>query len=560
MHDEHIYAPTALSAPTPRRRIRSNNIFARPTEAMQEILRIGQSSLAISASVQPEISSNRKRPRPYALLLRQVLSKRVPTLFLVGLGVLSGISIVVRWTMDTSPMTMMITTIRGRSPLSTRETRPLTVRLLGDGGIDSFSLLRTERLKPLANVVLENHTNPLLVSTKSEEEDQQSNCKAMHDWQKSIFPTCNLIHETDLYSVRGTVGNGGSLYCNRDQNDSNDSFDSDERLHHTCEDEVYVQFVDNGAFRDVWMVREANGNKRVLKTLRYDRPLTKGIYESHRLDAIVYERLTASPFIVDTYGFCGNSGLFDYSTEGNIKHVIRDGVLTSMDMLRLSLQVASAIATLHEFDSQLGRGAAIAHSDVSASQFILVDGTYKLNDFNKCNFIQWDEIKQEPCKFYTGNKAGASRSPEEYDKEYLTEKVRRYTNARREKDFNSRICHETATNDTSHPSTRTLNNWCLLLFSLLLFVHLYFAKIDVFSMGNVMHRIITGHYPKKLEQPPSYLEIEETGDSIQLVVLKAIQMARRFDPTKRSTASEVMNYLRAELKILDLQNVTATTL
>jgi len=34
------------------------------------------------------------------------------------------------------------------------------------------------------------------------------------------------------------------------------------------------------------------------------------------------ERLTKSNFVVDIYGFCGNSGLFEYADGGDIKDAI----------------------------------------------------------------------------------------------------------------------------------------------------------------------------------------------------------------------------------------------
>lgn len=43
--------------------------------------------------------------------------------------------------------------------------------------------------------------------------------------------------------------------------------------------------------------------------------------------------------------------------------------------------------------------------DIKANQFILINGTYQLNDFNMCEFLKWDPEEEEYCPFtggYTG--------------------------------------------------------------------------------------------------------------------------------------------------------------
>jgi hypothetical protein len=43
--------------------------------------------------------------------------------------------------------------------------------------------------------------------------------------------------------------------------------------------------------------------------------------------------------------------------------------------------------------------------DIKANQFILINGTYQINDFNMCEFLKWDPEEEEYCPFtggYTG--------------------------------------------------------------------------------------------------------------------------------------------------------------
>jgi len=113
-------------------------------------------------------------------------------------------------------------------------------------------------------------------------------CQPQYHWQTYVYPTCNALHEFDLASLN----NHGK--------------------------EV-VRLVANGYWRDVWIVTEvATGMKRVVKTLRYEHDLTPRNYDRNRRDAMALERLTSSKHVVDVYGYCSTSGLFEFSDGGDI--------------------------------------------------------------------------------------------------------------------------------------------------------------------------------------------------------------------------------------------------
>jgi hypothetical protein len=65
-----------------------------------------------------------------------------------------------------------------------------------------------------------------------------------------------------------------------------------------------------------------NNNKIVLKTLRYEHEFDLRNWDRHRRDAIAMERLSASPFVLDIYASCGNSGLTEYAPGGSIENAI----------------------------------------------------------------------------------------------------------------------------------------------------------------------------------------------------------------------------------------------
>jgi len=224
---------------------------------------------------------------------------------------------------------------------------------------------------------------------------QTKKCRLQYDWQDSHFPSCNLLLEIDMTNFEASN----------------------------------MDFVGNGAYRDVWVVNEPNGVHRVLKTLRYKREFEPRNYDRHRRDAIAMERLTSSPNIVDIFGFCGNSGLFEFSEGGTISDAVwsasDDTILNKNDKLKIAIQVARAISDVHNIDKE-GQ-ASIAHTDITMDQFLLIDGEYKLNDFNRCRLIRWNRNVNKACGFVVGANKGKFRSPEEYRYDEESEKVDVYS-------------------------------------------------------------------------------------------------------------------------------------
>jgi serine/threonine protein kinase len=73
----------------------------------------------------------------------------------------------------------------------------------------------------------------------------------------------------------------------------------------------------------------------------------------------------------------------------------------------------------------------IAHADISPDQFVrTARNTWLINDFNRARFIRADVTQEEDggnsnatCPFYISHAPGTFRSPEEYERRPLTEKV-----------------------------------------------------------------------------------------------------------------------------------------
>lgn len=213
-------------------------------------------------------------------------------------------------------------------------------------------------------------------------------CKPL-DWQTTSFPTCNTLHEGTMENPRLVLGR-------------------------------------HGFFRDVWLTQDedvATSNKLALKTLRMKRDVDLRTFDMHRMDAVASERLTSSSLVVNIFGYCGNSAIYEYGEGGSIDQAVWnfDHPVPYLERLRIAVSIAKAIATVHDMN--------IVHADIMTSQFILVNGEYKLNDFNRCTFQYWNTTSNtETCPYlYPDENIWLFRSPEEYAYQRQTEKIDVYS-------------------------------------------------------------------------------------------------------------------------------------
>jgi serine/threonine protein kinase len=313
-------------------------------------------------------------------------------------------------------------------------------------------------------------------------------CKVQYDWQRSYYPSCNHVMEQDLTQLE--LDSSG---------------------------EPYVKLLANGYWRDVWKLQSGT-EKMVLKTLRYEHDFKPRNYDRHRRDAVAMEQLTSSTWVMGIYGFCGNSGIFEFADGGSLEDSLFADDTTQekwspSEKLVVAYQVASGLAAVHDHPKE--GVAAIAHTDITPGQYVYVGsaGAYKLNDFNRCRFISWDSEKNEACPFEVGNNPGIFRSPEEYAYKAETEKV------------------------------------------------------DVYSMGNIFYSILTGLLPFEEEKdtkkvpslvkgggrPPISSNVLNSTDPFDQVLLNATYRCWVQDPMERASAREIQRYLEGTLLRLGIQ-------
>ena len=145
------------------------------------------------------------------------------------------------------------------------------------------------------------------------------------------IPDCNSIHEIDVAASAGGV--------------------------HNTEESLSV--LGEGWFRTTWRFdRYVSKEALVLKTLRMEREFLSEYYELHRRDAVAMERLTSSSFVVNVYGYCGQSAINElanfplpgiHSLEDFKRRMPRnDGSATGNRVkLTMSAGIAQGVAAIH---------------------------------------------------------------------------------------------------------------------------------------------------------------------------------------------------------------------
>jgi len=198
----------------------------------------------------------------------------------------------------------------------------------------------------------------------------QPDCQPMHAWQSYQFPTFNVVHEQPL--------NG----------------------------KEEGKYLAHGWWRQTFQLHDSGTDDRIaMKTLRNDRSFTANLMETHRVDSLMCERLTSSPFVMDIYGHCGHSGLFEFSDGGTLKDLVlnrqrrgKKPFISRVDKLSLAVEVASGVADLHTMESRNGYSAMV-HTDLYLPQFVRSGDTNKLNDFNRGHLMYWNHRKRESCPY-----------------------------------------------------------------------------------------------------------------------------------------------------------------
>jgi serine/threonine protein kinase len=412
---------------------------------------------------------------------------------------------------------------------------------------------------------------PFNTSTiKRDSEDLPPNCKRP-EWHTYNYPTCNDIYEIDLPDI---IRQSPRIYDSFIQNNKNDG-NSNSTLsdqYKSSVSKIPIGYIAQGLWRSVMAVnpRATMTEPVVLKTMRRTHELSHRNYERHRRDAIVMEQLTSSPYVMNIYGFCGNSVITEYM-ETTLEDVILDNgrahndddventimidskstPITSTMKVQWALDMVRGVQAIHEI-----HGGPIVHADIQSKQFLISPktGIVKINDFNRCRFMASKNVtkttindltenassnltrtsnassnltrtsnastteitKNIPCKFRIPSSPGTSRSPEEYNELELDEKIDVYS-----------VGHILYSILTSHEP------W------------------DGYHTVAVQTRIKDGRIPILDRIQYNITALYDLPISIQNRYINITKRAYAYNPIERSTASEISKELESILNAIN---------
>lgn len=196
-----------------------------------------------------------------------------------------------------------------------------------------------------------------------------NDCYYPKSWQNKSYPTCLEVHSINL--------------------------------------KADVHYIAHGGRRDVWKVlaKNSSSDEVVLKTLRFNGPKDEAnkfpsMIESHRIDALIMERLTGSDRIANVFGFCGNSALNEVGYNNLYKFIdSTDKNQTDFKMhLKFALEAALALSDVHNFESE-SKESLIVHGDIRPWNFLVSSSKTSviLNDFNAGILLMKNQSSSSNC-------------------------------------------------------------------------------------------------------------------------------------------------------------------
>ncbi|KAL7542930.1 hypothetical protein ACHAXR_012255 [Thalassiosira sp. AJA248-18] len=314
-------------------------------------------------------------------------------------------------------------------------------------------------------------------------------CILMSSWQTDSYPSCNSIHEQDVYSKA-----------------RNDDF----------------YYVASGGYNDVFRIYD-RGNattglnpELALKILSPGKKHRAGIphkteysqsnFDIVRQDALVLERLTRSSNVLPLYGYCGFSVAVPYADGGTLGSILTSewsrgkkgwkNNITSATRLKYAAEAAKGLADIHDIG--------VVHADLTIKQYLVRDGTLQLGDFNRGIYMRRNSTAPETaCTFQMTNNYGTTRAPEEY-------------------------LHKL--------QTSAVDVWSL---GSILYQLLTGGKVwGKTKKKEAQEAVIQGIHPE------IHHTILNSSDPVDKILKKALDMCYIYEPSQRATAREVASLLR----------------
>jgi hypothetical protein len=240
------------------------------------------------------------------------------------------------------------------------------------------------------------------VAFSMDEQDSIRQCFPMAEWQTSNYQTCNRFHELETHSSHS----------------------------------LKMQYINCGENRCTFLFHDGQ-DTLVLKTLKLGH--VSNAFDSYfggpsryRMaikDSLALSKLSSSSFVVNIYGSCALAQLVEHSSGGNIHDLLKRSrrfrnfhvgpspddvdehhshehdpnfrLISPFDRVKIAYHVATAVADMHSLEEHPYGLPSMAHNDLCCHQFMLIDGIYKLGDFDWATML----TQTKPLKSLRESKA-----------------------------------------------------------------------------------------------------------------------------------------------------------
>lgn len=254
-----------------------------------------------------------------------------------------------------------------------------------------------------------------------------NDCEQIISPAPTINPTCNNIHELSLTSpdvdsnLLSVKGSWRSVWkVNLDYQRQQRSLS---KIKDFEKNETESSLLSNKTI-------DLHGHKRqssvVLKMLHLHRQFDRQSFEAHSTDIIVMDRLTASPYVVNAYGFCGQSVITEFASSTGREYVKRYDI-NSRERMKIARDLARGLSDVQalqpmphdeivanwngtgKYDNTPSIPVVFAHNDINIANTVMVNDRIKWNDFNIGVFMR--KRKKQPDSRFSSSKERHHRPP-----------------------------------------------------------------------------------------------------------------------------------------------------
>jgi hypothetical protein len=201
--------------------------------------------------------------------------------------------------------------------------------------------------------------------------------------QPTIHPTCNTLHE-----IMTTTSTTPTL---NDETNHISLLSTKGSWRSAWKVDIPYDVEDNKNIGNITSLMVNHTSSVILKMLHLHRSFNYESFKAHATDIMVMDTLTASPYIVSAYGYCGQSVVTEFATSSGRDYVKRYDI-RSRDRLKVARDLARGLADLQALqplvhhssiqESEFPPPIRFAHNDINIANTVMVGDQMKWNDFN----------------------------------------------------------------------------------------------------------------------------------------------------------------------------------